>query len=325
MTKSTQYDDDQMLLKKKVLQNYWEASGNIDFIKDLFEREIIRSDMDTLISGRSIQFMLRESITSEDFLILKKISQLPSNYEITQHAVNIVFSYLMMGGYLTFANKYEESFVLPNHEIRHELQNKVLEYYSAKYGVSTRYFTSVINALSDVLSYVNDDRYNASISVFADSFSTLLMRLPSFRNITDDNISESVRDSTIHGNEDLVHCLLSYIALQLHCTRKKFGSELCLGEGRADIALINRDLGVGSIIEIKYTKDDSKCEQMALEGLEQIENKKYAEEMKKYYDVVLLGIAVSEDKAVVIKDKVLKLECSVEVEKRSRLLDFNLT
>ena len=137
-------------------------------------------------------------------------------------------------------------------------------------------------------------------------------------------LSDGANVNKVHGNEDLAHCLLSYIALQLQFV-DLFGTELCLGEGRADIAFINRKLGVGSIIEIKYTKDSSKCEQMALEGLEQIENKQYAEEMKKYYDVVLLGIGISEEKSVAVRDKVIRLGKDLEELERSRLLDFDLT
>ena len=324
LNRSGQYDDDHDALKRDVLRSYWEASGNVDFIKDTFKNEIIKDDIDTLLSGGSIIFTLRESITSDDFLVLKKLTNLADNYEITQHTANIVFSYLMMGGYLTFADEYEEKFILPNHEIRDEFRNKMLEYYHAKYTVPTKRFTVVTNALGDVLSHVCDSGYEASIVNFRESFAALLKQLPAFKSMSDGNMLDDLKEGSIHGNEDVVHCLMSYIALQL-CSAKRFGTEVCLGEGRADIAFIDRKLGVGAIIEIKYTRDSSAVERISKEGLEQIENKKYAEEMKKYYDVVLLGIGISEEKSVVVRDKVIRLGKDLEELERSRLLDFDLT
>ena len=51
LSKSGQYDDDHDALKKDVLQNYWEASGNVDFIKGAFEKDSIKKRIDRLVSG----------------------------------------------------------------------------------------------------------------------------------------------------------------------------------------------------------------------------------------------------------------------------------
>ena len=127
------YRDNPVLLRNELLQSYWEASGNVDFIKKLFKRDVIKRKVDALISGKSTSFKLHESITSDDFAVLKEMTNLRSNYDITQHGVNVIFSYLMMGGYLTFSDSMKRTFKLPNHEIRHEFQAKMLEYYHAKY------------------------------------------------------------------------------------------------------------------------------------------------------------------------------------------------
>ena len=284
---------------------------------------MIKRKVDALISGKSTSFKLHESITSEDFAVLKEMTNLRSNYDITQHGVNVIFSYLMMGGYLTFSDSMKRTFKLPNHEIRHEFQAKMLEYYHAKYKLDEDDFKEVTNALGEIFCHVGDSQYKDSLSKFKEEFSILLKKLPEFKSMDGDSMSDESKGDSIHGNEDVVHCLLSYLSLQLHDVTH-FGSEISLGDGRADIAFTNREKSVGAIIEIKYTKDSSSVDRMAKEGLEQIEVKDYAREMQRYYDIVLLGIGISEEKAVAIQDKVVEMDDSPKPKVLPWVLDNNL-
>ena len=319
------YLRDQELLKRELLQNYWEESGNVEFIKKLFKRDIIKRKIDELVSGRFINFPLHSSITSEDFQILKEVTQLGSNYEITDHVSDIVFSYLMMGGYLTFADKGDESFTLPNHEIRHEFKGRLLEYYRSRYTVPTENFTDVTDRLGDLVTHLhNNKEYDTSLINFKNSFTFLLSSLPKFKNISKERIKDDSTDRVIHGNEDIVHCLMSYIALQLHSI-KRLGSEISLEKGRADIAFINKKAVVGCVIELKYTEDSSKCEEAANAGLKQIEDKEYSKQLQKYYDVILLGVAISQDKKVAICDKRIFVDKKLSYEELPSLLEYDLT
>ena len=118
---------------------------------------------------------------------------------------------------------------------------------------------------------------------------------------------------------------MSYIALQLYSTTR-FGTEICLEKGRADVALVNRDEGTAAVIELKYTQDSSQCKKMAEEGLEQIEKKEYAKQLQKYYDVVLLGVGISKDKEIAVLEKksILSHKEPEEGGQFPSLLEYNL-
>ena len=75
-----------------------------------------------------------------------------------------------------------------------------------------------------------------------------------------------------------MHCLMSYIALQMRSITS-FGTEIALEKGRADVAFINKEAGVGCVIELKYTEKSKECKKVAQEGLEQIEEKEYSKQI----------------------------------------------
>jgi hypothetical protein len=57
----------------------------------------------------------------------------------------------------------------------------------------------------------------------------------------------------VHGNEDLVHSVVNYIALQINFNSTKFCSEVWFNKhARADIILMNEEKKTGLIIELKY-------------------------------------------------------------------------
>ena len=64
LSSSDYYMSNVELLKMKLLQSYWEESGNVEFIKDLFKWDIIKKKVCELVSGKSITFPLHSSITS---------------------------------------------------------------------------------------------------------------------------------------------------------------------------------------------------------------------------------------------------------------------
>ena len=214
----------------------------------------------------------------------------------------------MTGGYLTFADETERSFKLPNHEITYEFRARLRDYYTGKYTVPTESFTEVTDRLNDLVSDIhNDNSYKKQLLSFQNSFKELLDELPEFKDISGMKESSSGSSKTIHGNEDVVHCIMSYMALQLYSVTR-FGTEICLEKGRADVAFINRNLGTASVIELKYTKDSSKVKEAAESGMKQIEEKEYSKQLSKDYDVLLLGIGISQDKTIAICDKKLLLD-----------------
>lgn len=79
-------------LKTKILQNYWEESGNIDFIKPLLKLPIIKSKIDQLLKGMPLFFNLKKQISSGDYEILKQVTALGSNYTIDESVADLLFS-----------------------------------------------------------------------------------------------------------------------------------------------------------------------------------------------------------------------------------------
>ena len=142
------YRNNSDLLKEEILRSYWEESGNVDFVKKLFKWDLIKRKIDKLVSGQAITFTLHNTITSDCFRILKEVMGLSSNYKINEHVVDILFSYLTMGGYLTFAAERRGWFKLPNHEITHEFRARLRSYYKVEYPVPTESFLGVTDMLN---------------------------------------------------------------------------------------------------------------------------------------------------------------------------------
>jgi len=278
-------------VKTVILQNYWEESGNIDFIKDLFKVQSVKSKMDRLVKDEPLFFNLKKQISSTDFKILKEVMNLGSNYEINESVNDILFSYLFSAGYLTVSG--ETGFKLPNNEIKTEFQNKLLEYYKQQYSVDTKFFTDVTDQLQKILDSKSVIKFEEATEGFKKSFIRLLAKFPKFEKIKDDNIVDDSSEKAFHGNEDFIHCVMSYITLQLKSI-SKFGTEIYLGKGIADIMFIDELNKKGAVIELKYNKD-------ATVAVEQAKTKEYANKLTEKMDTVVIGLNVSEDKEVDIK------------------------
>ncbi len=286
--------NDVSMLKSEILKNYWEESGNIDFIKDLFKNPLIKNKIDRLIEDKgSLQFNLIEQISSNDFKILKEVINLSSNCKIDETVADLLFSYLFSAGYLTISEK--GGFKLPNYEIKTEFQKKLLEYYKQQYNIPTELFTNVTNELQKILDSKNKSSTDKAKKSFQESFASLLAKFPKFEKIKDRNFKVDETGQTFHGNEDLIHCVMSYITLQLKSI-SKFGTEIHLGKGVADIMFIDKLNQKGIVIELKYNKN-------ATVAVEQVKTQEYTNSLIKEMDVIVIGVNVSQDKTVDIKYK----------------------
>jgi hypothetical protein len=104
------------------------------------------------------------------------------------------------------------------------------------------------------------------------------------------NVKESIKEKGVHGNEDLVHTVINYTALQIK-SLSKFDTEVWYKKkGRADNILIDEKTELGMIFELKY--DGSADEALT-------QTKKYLPLFKEYNDIKTiksLRINVSQDK-----------------------------
>lgn len=280
------------VVKREILQSYWEESGNIDFIKDLFKVPAIKSKVDKLVKGEPLFFNLKKQISSSDFKVLKEVMNLGSHYKIDESVSDVLFSYLFSAGYLTVDET--RGFRLPNNEIKVEFQRKLLEYYKQQYSVDIRLFTDVTDQLQKILDSKDQVKSKIAVQSFKDSLATLLAKFPEFTKIKDGNIKDFTDKRVVHANEDLIHSVMSYITLQLN-SLTKFGTEIYLGEGRADIMFVDELNQKAAIIELKYDAENAKV------AVEQIKNKEYAKKLLEKWNTALIGVSVSKDKVIDIE------------------------
>eukprot|EP00924_Labyrinthula_sp_SR-Ha-C_P010488 augustus_masked-scaffold_70-processed-gene-0.91-mRNA-1 protein AED:1.00 eAED:1.00 QI:0/0/0/0/1/1/4/0/728 len=235
-------------------KSYWEKSGSINFIDALFASTEVREQMEKLVNGESIYLERKDDFSVSDFEILKNI--IGGNKEINSVGLNLLFSYLFIGGYLTIDGKKKDFYELPNMEIKYEMRKKIINYYQDIYSIDSRKLETLIDILQSIIDTKEHNKNNirALFKNFYNQFKEMIKGVK----LVDDHNNEGV-----FTNEDVVHSLLNYIVLQTqHST---FGSEIYTSKldsgkkkGRADIKLTNGDVGI--IIEVKYvsvpTTDD---------------------------------------------------------------------
>lgn len=277
------------VLESRILQSYWEESGNVNFIKPLFQVPIIKSKIDQLVQDEEpLVFNLTKQISSEDFKILREVMSLGSNYKIDESVANLLFSYLFSAGYLTVAET--RGYRLPNQEIKTELERKLVQYYEAQYSIDPKLFTDVTDGLQKVLDAKGKAKIEEEIGSFQGGLTKLLEAFPQFSKIKDQNMGDPVSAKVVHANEDLIHSVMSYVTLQLKSI-SGFGTEVYLGTGRADIVLMDARNQKGMVIEFKYDEN-------ARVAIEQIKDKRYANKLSEKMETIIIGVNVSANKVV---------------------------
>jgi hypothetical protein len=128
-------------LSSKVIKYYWIESGNIDFIKNLFKVDVIKENIQTLLSndeigngqsGHSILVELNDlKFSKDDFVTLKKLIDFGVSYEIKSETVDLFFRYIFAAGYLTITeeqiNESITSIKLPNNEVKSAFENQLIK------------------------------------------------------------------------------------------------------------------------------------------------------------------------------------------------------
>ena len=172
-------------------------------------------------------------------------------------------------------------------EVKSEFEKKLISYYKQVYNIDNNSFNKVTNELARIFT-----KQDTNTDMLKNSLEELFQAFPQFI-----NIKQNTNEKGVHGNEDLVHSVFNYIALQIKGF-SRFGTEVWYkNEGRADVILVNDTENIGMIIELKYD-----C--TAEKALDQTE--KYLpifKECKNILFIKSLGINVSQDKKVNIKSK----------------------
>ena len=225
-------------------KSYWEKSGNINFMDDLFTKPEVREQVEKLVDGESIYLVRKDDFSVNDFKQLKNM--IGGNKEITPYGLSVLFSYLFIGGYLTIGGKMENYYQLPNMEITYEMRQRLIDYYKTIYTLDP----TKIQDLTDILQNVMNIK-TAGQSDIKESFKNFHNKFKEM--IQDIRLVDNKNDEGIFTNEDIIHSILNYIVLQTqHST---FGSEIYTNKlysnkkGRADIKITNEDVGI--IVEVK--------------------------------------------------------------------------
>jgi hypothetical protein len=146
-------------------------------------------------------------------------------------------------------------------EIMYEMGKRLIKYYQHICTIDPAKIQSVIDALQDMMCKPHLERMHEHFKNFYDRFKEVICAV----RLVGDKNAEGV-----FANEDFVHSILNYIALQTQHTT--FGSELYTTKlhskqrGRADMKMTNKDVGV--IMELKCVPSDRSNNHMK-EALEQ--------------------------------------------------------
>eukprot|EP00924_Labyrinthula_sp_SR-Ha-C_P015304 augustus_masked-scaffold_9-processed-gene-13.18-mRNA-1 protein AED:1.00 eAED:1.00 QI:0/0/0/0/1/1/3/0/1030 len=211
-------------------KSYWEKSGSINFIDVLFANPEVREQMEKLVNGESIYLERKNDFSVSDFEILK--NTIGGNKEINSVGLNLLFSYLFIGGYLTIDGKKKDFYELPNMEIKYEMRKKIINYYRDIYSIDSRKVETLIDIVRSIIDTkeYNQNNIRALFKNFYNQFKEMIKGVK----LVDDHNNEGV-----FTNEDVVHSLLNYIVLQTqHST---FGSEIYtskLDSGKKKVELI---------------------------------------------------------------------------------------
>ena len=241
-------------------ENYWANTSGNELIRRLLKRadQSTRNEVEQLINGGSITKTIRQELT----------------YREVEDSIDNVWSVLYSTGYLTCRRRIpgkQMELALPNREVR-EL------------------FIELVKDWFEETAQADSGRINRFCAAFpAEDVSTIQEMLGDYL-----WESISVRDTAVRTNmkENFYHgMMLGLLRSQGSCLVK---SNAETGEGYSDISIQTPER-LGIVIELKYANDGN-LEAACAEALKQIEEKKYAEGLKRQgaKKIIKYGIAFCE-------------------------------
>ena len=241
------------------------TSGN-DLIRRLLKKanQSTKNDVEQLINGGSIIKPIRQELT----------------YREVEDSIDNIWSVLYSTGYLTCRRRVpgkKMELVLPNWEVRELFIELVKDWFEettqADSGRISRFCEAFPSGDTDTIQKMLGDYLWDSISV---------------------------RDTAVRRNmkENFYHGMLLGLLQNQDSWLVKSNAET--GEGYSDISIQTPDR-VGIVVEVKYA-DDGNLEKACVQALKQIEEKKYAEGLKRWRTkkIIKYGIAFYEKECMVV-------------------------
>ena len=247
-------------------ENYWANTSGNDLIRRLLKKadQSTKNDVECLINGGSVTKTIRQELT----------------YREIEDSIDNIWSVLYSTGYLTCRRRVpgkKMELVLPNREVRDLFIDLIKDW-----------FEETIQA--------DSERIHRFCAAFPAGDTDVIQEM--LRDYLWDSIS--VRDTAVRRNmkENFYHGMLLGLLRSQGSWLVKSNAET--GEGYSDISIQTPDR-VGMVIELKYA-DDGNLEAACREALRQIEEKKYAEGLKRrgMKKIIKYGIAFCEKECMVV-------------------------
>ena len=247
-------------------ENYWANTSGNDLIRRLLKKanQSTRNDVEQLINGGTIIKPIRQELT----------------YREVEDSIDNIWSVLYSTGYLTCRRRVpgkKMELALPNREVR-EL------------------FIELVKDWFEAMTQADSGRISRFCAAFPAGDTAAIQEM------LGDYLWESisVRDTAVRRNmkENFYHGMLLGLLQNQDNWLVKSNAET--GEGDSDISIQTPDR-VGIVVELKYA-DDGNLEKACAEALEQIEEKKYAQGLKRWGTKKILkyGIVFWEKECMVV-------------------------
>ena len=261
------YCDELLAASNTPPKNYWANTSGNDLIRRLLKKANLttKNEVEELLNGGQITKRMKQELT----------------YREVDDSIENVWSVLYATGYLTGKHVEQEDadifrLWIPNGEIRKLFYELVEDWFSEM----TRSDMSRINRFCAAFPAGDTDTIQDMLNDYLwDSI--------------------SVRDTAVRRNmkENFYHGMLLGLLRSQDSWLVKSNAET--GEGYSDISIQTPER-TGIVIELKYA-DDGKLETACAEALEQIEEKKYAEGLKRrgMKKIIKYGIAFYEKECMV--------------------------
>lgn len=247
-------------------ENYWANTSGNELIRRLLKRadQSTRNEVEQLINGGNITKTIRQELT----------------YREVEDSIDNVWSVLYSTGYLTCRRRIpgkQMELALPNREVR-EL------------------FIELVKDWFEETAQADSGRINRFCAAFpAEDVSTIQEMLGDYL-----WESISVRDTAVRTNmkENFYHGMMLGLLRSQGSWLVKSNAET--GEGYSDISIQTPER-LGIVIELKYANDGN-LEAACAEALKQIEEKKYAEGLKRQgaKKIIQYGIAFCEKECMAV-------------------------
>ena len=252
-------------------QNYWSNTSSNEVVRRFIQNADTgrtKREIEALVAGEVIEKEIHQELTYKDMY----------------RSIDNIWSVLFTTGYLTQRGKPDRKrfpLAIPNMEIREIFTDQIMELFRE----DLRKNNEAVNAFCDALK--NGDAYEAEAR-----FGEYLRRTISIR---DTFVKKKMKENFYHG-----------ILLGLLGSQDTWGisSNKESGEGYSDILVeIDRE-GTGIVIEMKYAGDGN-LEAACKEALEQIDTKRYEEELSEegIDHILRYGIACYKKRCRVILDE----------------------